>query len=282
MKENQQRTPSNKVGSAICVLFLVCNVSTFSQTVPGEPKDSKEKFPSDRELIETGKLESIRKKAYLGLKGIRVSLLNFGKKQDLDKLAADYGQAETFYIKAEYGKAVTAFEDIFKTIVSLEDTIRKDYESKTIQLGQELIPIIVSIRLDEKSKNRSILPVLEKYYTRFGETSRTSSKELEKGERTSALYYQKQSLLSLYQAKILLGRTGDSGLSFSDKISKNKILDSDYLKPEEVIYWDDAQGHLNTEAEEERKKDRAKTLRWYELKTGIFSEKSQKRNEAKN
>ncbi|EMO27665.1 hypothetical protein LEP1GSC170_3022 [Leptospira interrogans serovar Bataviae str. HAI135] len=35
-------------------------------------------------MIETGKLESVRKKAYLGLKGIRISLLNFGKKQELE------------------------------------------------------------------------------------------------------------------------------------------------------------------------------------------------------
>lgn len=96
MKENQQRTPSNKVGSAICVLFLVCNVSTFSQTVPGEPKDSKEKFPSDRELIETGKLESIRKKTYLGLKGIRVSLLNFGKNKIWISLPLITGKLKLF------------------------------------------------------------------------------------------------------------------------------------------------------------------------------------------
>ncbi|EMY15789.1 hypothetical protein LEP1GSC043_1081 [Leptospira weilii str. Ecochallenge] len=69
----------NKVGSAICALFLTYNVSIFSQTIPGESKDSKQKLTSDRELIETGKLESIRRKVYLGLKGIRVSLLNFGK-----------------------------------------------------------------------------------------------------------------------------------------------------------------------------------------------------------
>ncbi len=281
MKENQ-RTLLNKVGSAICALFLTYNVSIFSQTIPGESKDSKQKLTSDRELIETGKLESIRRKVYLGLKGIRVSLLNFGKKQDLEKLAADYGQAETLYLKAEYGNATTLFENIFKAIILLEDAIRKDYESRTIQLGQELVPMIVSIRLDEKNKNRSVLPVLEKYYARFGETSKTSSKELESGERTSALYYQKQSLLSLYQAKILLGKSEDSGLSFSDKISKNKILDSDYLKPEEMIYWDDAQGRLNTEAEEERKKDRARTLKWHELKMGIFSEKPQKKNETKS
>ncbi|EMJ98062.1 hypothetical protein [Leptospira alstonii] len=278
MKENQQ-TPQKKIGSAICVLFFLWNVSLFSQN---ESKDSKEKekVQSDRELIETGKLESIRKKAFLGLKGIRISLLNFGKKQDLDKLAADYGQAETLYLKAEYGNATTAFENIFKTILPLEETIRKDYENRTIQLAQELAPMIVSIRLDEKNKNRSILPVLEKYYVRSGETSKAATKELEKGERTSALYYQRQSLLSLYHIKILLGKNEDSKLSLSDKISKNKILDSDYLKPEELIYWDDAEGRLN--AEEERKKDRTKTLKSYELKLGIFSGKPQKESETKS
>ncbi|PJZ31379.1 hypothetical protein [Leptospira kmetyi] len=282
MKENQ-RTLRNKIEFGIFVLFLIGNVSIFSQTAPNESKDSKEKqkIQSDRELIETGKLESIRKKAYLGLKGIRVSLLNFGKKQDLDKLANDYGQAETLYLKAEYGNATTAFENIFKTIVPLEETIRKDYENRSVQLGQELAPQIVSIRLDEKNKNRSILPVLEKYYTRFGETSKTATKDLEKGERTSALYYQRQSLLALYQAKILLGKSEDSSLSLSDKISKNKILETDYLKPEELIYWDDAEGRLNSEAEEERKKDRTKTLKSYEWRLGISSGKLHKENEPK-
>lgn len=282
MKENQ-RSLWNKIKFGICVFFLIGNVSIFSQTSQNESKDPKEKqkIQSDRELIETGKLESIRKKVYLGLKGIRISLLNFGKKQDLDKLANDYGQAETLYLKAEYGNATTAFENIFKTIVPLEETIRKDYENKSVQLGQELAPQIVAIRLDGKNKNRSILPVLEKYYVRFGETSKTATRDLEKGERTSALYYQRQSLLALYQAKILIGKNEDSSLTLSDKISKNKILDSDYLKPEELIYWDDAEGRLNADAEEERKKDRTKTLKSYEWRLGISSGKLQKENETK-
>ncbi|TGN00890.1 hypothetical protein [Leptospira yasudae] len=273
-----------KLGFVIFLTVLTCNISIFAQTASNETKDpkDKQKIQSDRELIETGKLESIRKKAYVGLKGIRVSLLNFGKKQDLDKLASDYGQAETLYIKAEYGNATTAFENIFKLIVPLEETIRKDYENRTIQLGQELAPQIVAIRLDGKNKNRAILPVLEKYYVRFGETSKTSTKELEKGERTSALYYQRQSLLALYQTKILLGKSEDSALSLSDKISKNRILDTDYLKSEELIYWDDIEGRLNSEAEEERKKDRVKTLKSYEWRLGISAGKLQKDGESKN
>ncbi|EKO17622.1 hypothetical protein [Leptospira kirschneri] len=285
MKENLL-TQRNQTGLIFCVLILIWNVSVFSQTVPNESKDPKEKqkTQSDRELIETGKLESVRKKAYLGLKGIRVSLLNFGKKQELDKLANDYGQAETLYIKAEYGNATTAFENIIKSIIPLEESIRKDYESKTTQLSQELAPLIVAIRLDEKNKNRSILPVLEKYYARFGETSKASVQELEKGDKTSALYYQRQSLLSLYQTKILLGKNEDSVLSLSVKVAKNKILDSDYLKPEELLYWDDAEGRLNTEAESIRKKERTRTLKSYEWRLGISTEKNQskKENEVKN
>ncbi|EMN01327.1 hypothetical protein [Leptospira noguchii] len=285
MKENRL-TQCDQIGHIFCVLILIWNVSIFSQTVSNESKDPKEKqkTQSDRELIETGKLESVRKKAYLGLKGIRISLLNFGKKQELDKLANDYGQAETLYVKAEYGNATTAFENIFKSIIPFEELIRKDYENKTTQLSQELVPLIVAIRLDEKNKNRSILPVLEKYYTRFGETSKASTQELEKGDRTLALYYQRQALLSLYQTKILLGKNEDSALSLSDRISKNKVLDLDYLKPEELLYWDDAEGHLNTEAESIRKKERTKTLKSYEWRLGISTEKNQskKENEVKN
>ncbi|EKR54553.1 hypothetical protein [Leptospira interrogans] len=283
MKENPL-TQRDQIGYIFCVLVLIWNVSIFSQAVSNESKDPKEKqkTQSDRELIETGKLESVRKKAYLGLKGIRVSLLNFGKKQELDKLANDYGQAETLYIKAEYGNATIAFENIFKSIISFEESIRKDYESKTTQLSQELAPLIVTIRLDEKNKNRSILPVLEKYYIRFGETSKASAQELEKGDKTSALYYQRQALLSLYQTKILLGKNEDSALSLSDKVSKNKILDSDYLKPEELLYWDDAEGRLNTEAEANRKKEKTKTLKSYEWRLGISAEKNQSKNEIKN
>ncbi|XDD50261.1 hypothetical protein AB3N59_00075 [Leptospira sp. WS92.C1] len=269
----------------LCFFFFTLGSSLFSQTKPVESKDSNQKetkkIESSRELIETGKLESTRKKAYLALKGIRISLLNFGKKHDLDKLTSDYGRAETQYLRAEYSAAADLFEEIYKTIGPLAETIRKDYETKTLQLGQELAPLIVNTRLDQKSKNRNLLSVFEKYYVRSGETAKASVNELEKGNQTGALYYQKQALISLYQIKILLGKNEDLSVSLSDKISKNRILETDYLKQEELIYWDDSLDRLNVEQDEERKKERVKTLKSYEWKLGLSSGKLQKESESK-
>ncbi|MBM9499609.1 hypothetical protein JWG44_05015 [Leptospira sp. 201903071] len=283
MKENQKS--SNLCLRAFFSLLILASIgSIFSQEKNNDPKDSNEntKISSEKELIETGKLESVRKKAFLALKGIRTSLLNFGKKQDLDKITSDYGQAETSYLRAEYTTATKGFENVYKALVPLEEVLRRDYEAKAIQLGQELAPTIVAIRLDQKNRNRNILPVLEKYYVRSGETAKASVSELEKGERTSALYFQKQALISLYQIKILLGKGEDSSISLSDRISKNRILETDYLKPEDLIYWDDAEDKLHADSEEERKKDRIRTLRSYEWKLGISSGKLQKENESKN
>ncbi|MBM9576788.1 hypothetical protein JWG45_06430 [Leptospira sp. 201903070] len=281
MKENQK---SSYLRAFFCFLFLLSIGPILSQEKTNDPKNSNEntKISSEKDLVETGKLESVRKKAFLGLKGIRTSLLNFGKKQDLDKITADYGQAETSYLRAEYSAATTGFENVYKALVPLEEILRRDYETKAIQLGQELAPMIVAIRLDQKNRNRNILPVLEKYYVRSGETAKTSVRELGKGERTTALYFQKQALISLYQIKILLGKREDSAISLSDRISKNRILETDYLKPDELIYWDDAENKLHSESEEERKKDRIRTLKSYEWKLGISSGKLQKENESKN
>ncbi|AOP35805.1 hypothetical protein A0128_00075 [Leptospira tipperaryensis] len=283
MKENQKSSYLN-LRVLFCILLLTSISSIFSQEKTNDQKDSKEntKIGSEKELIVTGKLESVRKKAFLGLKGIRTSLLNFGKKQDLDKITSDYGQAEISYLRAEYSTAATGFENVYKAVVPLEEVLRRDYETKTVQLGQELAPLIVSIRLDQKNKNRSILPVLEKYYVRSGDSSKASVSELEKGERTSALYFQKQALISLYQIKILLGKIEDSTISLSDRISKNRILETDYLKPEELIYWDDAEDKLHSDSEEERKKDRIRTLKSYEWRLGISSGKLQKESDSKN
>ncbi|MDV6234029.1 hypothetical protein CH379_000070 [Leptospira ellisii] len=269
------------IGINIVLWILFCSLTPLFTQDKQDKKAEKEtpKPESSRELIETGKLESTRKRAFSSLKGIRISLLNFGKKQELEKFTADYGQAETQYLRAEYSSATSSFEQIFKSISPLEDSIRKDYESKTVQLGQEIAPIVVSIRLDEKNKYRSILPVLEKFYIRSGETSKAAVTELEKGDRTSALYYQKQSLYSLYRIKILLGKNED--LSLSDRISKNRILETDYLKPEELIYWDDTNDRVHSEAEEERKRDRVKTLKTYEWRLGISAGKLQKDSEPK-
>ncbi len=283
MKENQNSSYFN-LPFLVGFLFFILIGSTYSQEKIGDPKDVKEnkKIGSEKELIESGKLESVRKKAFVGLKGIRTSLLNFGKKQDLDKMSLDYGNAETSYLRAEYATAATGFENVYKALVPLEEILRRDYETKTVQLGQELAPLIVSIRLDQKNRNKNILPILEKYYVRSGETTKASVTELEKGERTSALHFQKQALISLYHIKILLGKNEDSSISLSDRISKNRILDTDYLKPEELIYWDDAEDKLHSESEEERKKDRVRTLRSYEWKLGISAGKLQKESESKN
>ncbi|TGK11109.1 hypothetical protein [Leptospira stimsonii] len=283
MKENQNSSYFN-LPFLVGFLFFILIGSTYSQEKIGDPRDLKEnkKISSEKELIESGKLESVRKKAFLGLKGIRTSLLNFGKKQDLDKMSLDYGNAETSYLRAEYATAAAGFENVYKALVPLEEILRRDYETKTIQLGQELAPLIVSIRLDQKNKNKNILPILEKYYVRSGETTKASVTELEKGERTSALHFQKQALISLYHIKILLGKNEDSSISLSDRISKNRILETDYLKPEELIYWDDSEDKLHSESEEERKKDRVRTLRSYEWKLGISDGKLQKESESKN
>lgn len=66
MKENPL-TQRDQIGYIFCVLVLIWNVSIFSQAVSNESKDPKEKqkTQSDRELIETGKLESVRKKRIL-------------------------------------------------------------------------------------------------------------------------------------------------------------------------------------------------------------------------
>ncbi|WP_425460729.1 hypothetical protein [Leptospira gomenensis] len=266
------------IGICIVLWSLFCTVSPLFTEDKKTEKES-QKPESSRELIETGKLESVRRRAFTALKGIRVSLLNFGKKQELEKFTTEYGQAETQYLRAEYSSATNSFERIFKSITPLEDSIRKDYESKTIQLGQEIAPIVVSIRLDEKNKLRSILPVLEKFYIRSGESSKAAVNELEKGDRTSAFYFQKQSLFSLYQIKILLGKNED--LTLSDRISKNRILETDYLKPEELVYWDDTNDRIHSEAEEERKKERIKTLKTYEWRLGISAGKLQKESDSK-
>lgn len=283
MKKNQNSS-NFSLRFFLIVLFLTLTGLVLAEGKTDDVRESKEnpKIGSEKELIETGKLEAVRKRAFVGLKGIRISLLNFGKKQDLDKLTADYGQAETSYLRAEYSSAATGFENVYKAVVPLEEIFRRDYESKAVQLGQELAPLIVSIRLDQKNRNRNILPILEKYYVRSGETAKASVVELEKGERTSALHFQKQALISLYQIKILLGKSEDSSISLSDRISKNRILETDYLKPEELLYWDDAEDKLHSDSEEERKKDRVRTLRSYEWKLGISSGKLQKDGESKN
>ncbi|EMP07112.1 hypothetical protein LEP1GSC124_0189, partial [Leptospira interrogans serovar Pyrogenes str. 200701872] len=48
-----------------------------------------------------------------------------------------------------------------------------------------------------------------------------------------------------------------------------------------MLYWDDAEGRLNTEAETNRKK-KNQNFKSYEWRLGISAEKNQSKNEIKN
>ncbi|TGK21130.1 hypothetical protein EHO61_04555 [Leptospira fluminis] len=221
---------------------------------------------------------SIRKKSWVGLRYLRNTLLNFGKKTEWESLLAEYSKAESAFQRGEWEASSSAFQALKVKLDQIADSHSKDVLAKSDSLEKELQPKVVDLKIDKEAEGRAFVPVIEKHLQIFRDTWLAGKGERESGNQIQGLYFAKQGLLQLYKAKILLEKAKEGKLESETKLSRNRVLETDYLNSEEVKYWDDCLEVLNESEEKSRKKEKDAIRKVYQSRKGSLPPESKGEN----
>ncbi|EQA44502.1 hypothetical protein LEP1GSC050_3382 [Leptospira broomii serovar Hurstbridge str. 5399] len=211
---------------------------------------------------------SIRKRSWIVLRYLRTTLLNFGRKNEWDALISEYSKVESTFQRGEWDSASTSFQALKGKLDQIAEAQSKDVLAKSDMLEKELQPKIVDLKIDKDAEGRQYVPVMEKHLQIFRDTWLAGKGERESGNQGQGLYFAKQGLLHLYKAKILLEKTKEGKLEPEAKLSKNRVLETDYLSSDEVKYWDDCLELLTESEEIHRKKEKEAIRKIYQQRRG--------------
>ncbi|TGL61077.1 hypothetical protein [Leptospira sarikeiensis] len=256
---------------SVILVLLVAFTSSYSQEAKKvAPADSPEAKPSttNPNVDPKSKAYSLRKKSWISLRYLRTSLLNFGKKADWDTSLSDYAKAESAFQRGDWDPAGNQFQTLKTKLDQLAENQAKDVFNRSDALEKDIQPKVVDLKLNTEAPGRQYIPVMEKHLQIYRDTWQAAKLEREIGNQGQNLYFAKQGLLQLYKAKILLEKAKEGKLESEERLSKNKVLETDYLTPEEVKYWDDCLEVLNESEEKNRQKEKQAILSVYQSRTG--------------
>ncbi|TGK03139.1 hypothetical protein EHQ53_06740 [Leptospira langatensis] len=258
------------IGIFFCILFSSSLLSQEgSQAQKKEGQESKvASTTSNPNSDPKSRAYSLRKKSWISLRYLRTSLLNFGKKADWDSYLSDYSKAESSFQRGEWDSAGNQFQALKTKLDQSAEAQAKDVFSRSEALEKDIQPKVVDMKLDTDAPGRQYIPVMEKHLQIYRDTWLAAKLERENGNQGQNLYLAKQGLLQLYKAKILLEKAKEGKLESEEKLSKNKVLETDYLSPEEVKYWDDCLEVIHDQEEKNRAKEKQAIRNVYQDRKG--------------
>ncbi|TGK07152.1 hypothetical protein EHO59_03325 [Leptospira semungkisensis] len=263
-------------------LLITINASLFSQEASKpQTKEGQEAKPASNPNSDPkSRAYSLRKKTWISLRYLRTSLLNFGKKADWDSSLSEYSKAESSFQRGEWDSAGNQFQVLKTKLDQIAETQAKDVFSRSEALEKDIQPKVVDMKLNTDAPGRQYIPVMEKHLQIYRDTWLAAKLERENGNQGQNLYLAKQGLLQLYKAKILMEKAKEGKLESEEKLSKNRVLETDYLSQEEVKYWDDCLEVLNEQEEKNRSKEKQAIRNVYQDRKGKKPEESKNQPES--
>ncbi len=275
MKFFSSRFIRSNIGFAIICFLSFYSVTVFSQeTNPSVKKEGSAAQPnvsaSSQNVDPKSRAYSLRKKSWVSLRYLRTSLLNFGKKTEWDGLLSEYSKAESSFQRGEWDSSGNQFQTVKTKLDQLAENQAKEVFAKSDALEKDIQPKIVDLKIDTEAQGRQYVPVMEKHLQIYRDTWLAAKLERESGNQGQNLYFAKQGLLQLYKAKILLEKAKEGKLESEVKLSKNRVLETDYLSPEELKYWDDCVEVIHETEEKNRAKEKQAIRNVYESRKGKY------------
>ncbi|MFB5650371.1 hypothetical protein ACE5IS_06990 [Leptospira wolffii] len=265
---------------------LVFTISFFLifLSLPGFTQENKQPATKDSSTVQPSspapnpnadpksRAYSLRKKTWIALRYLRTSLLNFGKKNDWESLLGEYSRGESSFQRGEWDNAGNQFQTLKSKLDQLAETQAKEVFNKSEALEKEIQPKVVDLKMDTEAQGRQYVPVMEKHLQIYRDTWLAAKLERESGNQGQNLYFAKQGLLQLYKAKILLEKAKEGKLESEAKLSKNRVLETDYLAKDEVTHWDDCLELLHDSEEKNREKEKQAIRSVYQSRKGKIPE----------
>lgn len=259
----------NRLGKIL--LLLICfSISLSAQvnikdskTAPAEAKTTGEKEEAKPLKMETGTVtvdpqivSSDYKKTNLKhLKRLKSSFMNFEMDEKFNAIMKNYVDASIKFQEKNYIASRRIFEQNFNELNTEAQTFSKKYTDIYNKLYADASFQLVDLKVNSDTDD-SIYPVLEKQLMIANEFSTTAQLLAAKNNNIDALYEHKNALQSLFKIYYTISKHKNKNLKLAERVSKNLLLDDDYIPKEYLKEYDDSLGLVYAVREKEREKER--------------------------
>jgi len=96
----------------------------------------------------------------------------------------------------------------------------------------------------------------EKYLAVANELQSNANEQIEKGNFTDAVYSYKSAILNLIRIPYFINKNNNRNLKVAEKLTKNLLIEDDYIPKENLKDFDDSRELIFDEREKEREKER--------------------------
>ena len=189
------------------------------------------------------------------LKKMKSSFLNFDAEPKFGVIMKNYVDASIKFQEKTYISSRRIFEQNYIDLNTEAQAFSKKYADTYNKLYAEASFQLVDLKVNSDTDD-NIYPVLEKQLVIANEFSTSSQVLTAKSNHIDALYEQKNALQSLFKIYYTINKHKNKNLKLPERVSKNLLLDDDYIPKEYLKEYDDSLGLVFVAREKEREKER--------------------------
>lgn len=189
------------------------------------------------------------------LKKMKSSFLNYEAEPKFNTIMKNYVDASIKFQEKNYIASRRIFEQNYAELNTEAQGFSKKYSETYSKLYADASFQLVDLKVNSDSEE-SIYPVLEKQLMIANEFTAAAQVLTAKGNNIDALYEHKNALQSLFKIYYTINKHKNKNLKLAERVSKNLLLDDDYIPKEYLKEYDDSLGLVFSVREKEREKER--------------------------
>lgn len=256
-----------------------------------ETKDSSQK----PRKYETGTLtvdaqavsNNLKNQNLKALKKLKSSFHNFQKEEEFKKLSKSYMEGVILLQEKKYVESRRVLEVNNENINQAAKGLLDNYSKEYSKLFQETSSMVIEIKINSESPNAGSFS--EKLIATAVEHQTIANQLMDKNNNTEAINRYKLALGNLIKVHYLNAKTSAKGYKLSDKLSKNLLIEDDFVPKNYLLLYDDSKDQIFNEKEKDRLKERENIKKTISAKFGDISptdkgqeDKVQKNDSAKS
>ncbi|MCE9500571.1 MAG: hypothetical protein K8R21_08745 [Leptospira sp.] len=258
------------MNKTILLLLLFSAGILIAQDKKDKPEEKKEaKDDHDKKSpmrYETGDIqvdprdvaEGFRNSNLKNLRKLKVSAANVGDPERYKSLYIAYTDATTIFYERKFLDARRKFEENARAVKNECRTIGEKYKSRYSKLAAESSRLSVEkkVNFENEVLGKDFAPVLEKLVASAAEAGSIAEGLLTARNSCDAIYFYRFAINNFIMVQYNVNREKNRNLSSADKVSKNLLLDDDYIPAEYLKDYDDSMELISANRDKERERER--------------------------
>lgn len=229
-----------------------------------EKKDETPMAKQDGNVIidPAGVANSLKIANLKNLKKLKSSFYNLGQKDKYDTLLKAYVDATITLSERKFTDARRKFEQNQTDINEGSKALLEKYKEKYTKMYADFSYTVVDLKINSKGDTNASY---EKYLAAANDLQSIALELAEKGSYSEAVYSYRNAILNLVRIPYYINKNKHRNLKVAEKISKNLLIEDDYVPKENLSDYDDSRELIYEEREKERERERE------QIKKGITS-----------